>query len=208
MRDVRSAPAPKPGDPATTYTAEDVRIQQYGDTAIVAFRLVGVTKNGTNTLTSQNLNTGTFLKRNGMWQVVAWQSTRMPRNEQESKDQVRAVETAFQRAMLGADDDITNLESIVADSFVWTHHDGTRVTRKQLIDDLRSGKLRYSKLEIKDSTVAVYGDTAVARGVIWKQRLASSSDTSPAAPEIPYSLTLANQGNGWKAVAMHTSGRY
>src|SRR5258707_15880937 len=38
MRDVRSAPAPKPGDPATVFTAADVRIQQYGNTAIVAFR--------------------------------------------------------------------------------------------------------------------------------------------------------------------------
>src|SRR5918997_227125 len=46
MRDVRSAPAPKPGDPSTVYTAEDVRIQQYGDTAVVAFRLVGTTARG------------------------------------------------------------------------------------------------------------------------------------------------------------------
>ncbi len=35
LKDVRSAPAPKPGDAKTTYTAEDIRIQQYGNTAIV-----------------------------------------------------------------------------------------------------------------------------------------------------------------------------
>src|SRR4029079_16678816 len=34
MHDVRSAPAPKPTDPKTVYTAEDIRIQQYGDTAV------------------------------------------------------------------------------------------------------------------------------------------------------------------------------
>src|SRR5262247_4177718 len=44
MRDVRSAPPRKPGDPTTTYTAEDIRIQQYGNVAVVAFRLVGTTK--------------------------------------------------------------------------------------------------------------------------------------------------------------------
>src|SRR5262249_17245086 len=44
MRDMRSAPSSKPGDPKTTYGAEDIRIQQYGDTAIVAFRLVGKTE--------------------------------------------------------------------------------------------------------------------------------------------------------------------
>src|SRR5437867_11502138 len=46
LRDVRSAPSPKPGDPKTTYTAEEIRIQQYGETAIVAFRLVGTTEKG------------------------------------------------------------------------------------------------------------------------------------------------------------------
>src|ERR1700754_1595356 len=43
MRDVRSAPAPKPGDPKATYTAEEIRIQQYGITPVVAFRLVAPT---------------------------------------------------------------------------------------------------------------------------------------------------------------------
>ena len=32
---------PDAGEPPTEYSAEDVRIRQYGDTAIVAFRLVG-----------------------------------------------------------------------------------------------------------------------------------------------------------------------
>ena len=39
MKDVRSAASPV-NEQRITYSAEDVRIQQYGDTAIVAFRLV------------------------------------------------------------------------------------------------------------------------------------------------------------------------
>ena len=85
MRDVRSAPAPKPGDPTTAFTAEDIRIQQYGDTAIVAFRLVGTTKSAEKTEVGNYLNTGTFLKRNGKWQVVSWQATKVPRPEEEVK---------------------------------------------------------------------------------------------------------------------------
>lgn len=77
MRDVRSAPAPKPGDPTTAYTAEDIRIQQYGTTAIVAFRLVATSKKEGKTEVTNYLNTGTFLKRNGKWQVVSWQATKM-----------------------------------------------------------------------------------------------------------------------------------
>lgn len=91
MHDVRSAPAPKPGDPVTIYSAEDIRIQQYGNTAIVAFRLVGTTvKNGTTEVTNY-LNSGTFVKRKGKWQVVNWQSTRMPRAEEEAKKEVAAA---------------------------------------------------------------------------------------------------------------------
>lgn len=85
MRDVRSAPAPKPGDPRTVYTAEDVRIHQYGDTAIVAFRLVGTTTKGDTTEVSKYLDTGTFLRRAGMWRAVSWQATRIPRPEEAAK---------------------------------------------------------------------------------------------------------------------------
>lgn len=79
MKGVRSAPAPKPDDPVTVYTAEDIKIQQYGNAAVVAFRLViNTTKaDGTKTV-GNNLNTGTFIKRSGKWQAVAWQSTVIP----------------------------------------------------------------------------------------------------------------------------------
>jgi len=81
MRGQRPAAEPKKGSPATVFRAEDIRIQQYGDTAIVAFRLVGTTEKGGTTETGNYLNTGTFLRRGGKWQAVAWQSTKMPRYE-------------------------------------------------------------------------------------------------------------------------------
>ena len=85
LKDVRSAPAPKPGGPHTTFSAEDIRIQQYGDAAIVAFRLVGTTARGGKSEVANYLNTGTFMKRDGRWQVVSWQATRMPRPEDEAR---------------------------------------------------------------------------------------------------------------------------
>ncbi len=67
---------PDPAEPPTAYSAEDIRIAQYGDAAIVAFRLVGRV-GGDKPETLNFLNTGTFLKRNGEWRAVAWQATRM-----------------------------------------------------------------------------------------------------------------------------------
>lgn len=82
LENARSGPnttAPSP----TTYAAENIRIQQYGDTAVVAFRLVGTTGSGEQATVMQFLNTGTFVKRAGEWRVVAWQSTRVPGAKEE-----------------------------------------------------------------------------------------------------------------------------
>src|SRR4030095_8489540 len=143
MRDTRSSPARKPGDPATAYTAEDIRIQQYGNTAIVAFRLIATTQRGGKTEVAKFFNTGTFLKRNGRWQVVGWQATRIPRSDEEAKKEVAETEAAFHRAMLAADTKL--IESLTDESFIWTHRTGEQMTRQRLLDDISSGRLKYSK---------------------------------------------------------------
>ena len=56
-------------EPPVTYTAQDVQVRLYGKTAVVAFRLV--------TEEQQYFNTGTFVKRDGTWQAVAWQATKI-----------------------------------------------------------------------------------------------------------------------------------
>ena len=80
MRSVQEENADKAKEPeeSVVYTGEDIRIQQYGTTAIVAFRLVGKTTKGDKTEVANYLNSGTFLKRDGKWQVVNWHATKMP----------------------------------------------------------------------------------------------------------------------------------
>ena len=62
--------------PATVYSGEEVDVRLYDDMAVVAFKLVGTPTNGSEPL--YYYNTGTFLKRDGVWKVVAWQATRIP----------------------------------------------------------------------------------------------------------------------------------
>jgi hypothetical protein len=183
MQDVRSAPAPKPTDPKTVYTAEDIRIQQYGDTAVVAFRLVATTEVAGATHIANLLNSGTFVKRNGRWQVVSWQSTRMPRSEAESKNEVTAADAGFHQAMIAAD--VEKLSALTDPTFVWTHG-AVQTTRQQLLDDLRAKRVKYEKPDPAKVSVSVYGDTAVVHGE-------------------GYTLTFINQLGVWRAVALHTS---
>jgi hypothetical protein len=176
MHDVRTAPAPKPTEPKTIYTAQDIRIQQYGNTAVVAFRLVATTEKNVANL----LNSGTFVKRNGKWQVVNWQSTRMPRAEAESKSEVTTASTALHDAI--ASGDVDKLKALTDQTFVWTHG-AAQTTREQLIG---GQKVKYEKPDAAKVSIAVYGDTAVVRGE-------------------SYTLVFINQLGVWRAVSLHTS---
>jgi ketosteroid isomerase-like protein len=65
-------------EPQATFDADDFTVHPYGEMAVVNFRLImHNTENGKPT-TAYFRNTGTFLKRNGKWQAVAWQATKVP----------------------------------------------------------------------------------------------------------------------------------
>ncbi|KAA9132825.1 nuclear transport factor 2 family protein [Marinihelvus fidelis] len=71
--------ADEPG-PEVTYSGRDIRIREYGNTATVAFRLVAnvAARGDAPARELAYFNTGTFVQRDGQWQVVAWQATRIP----------------------------------------------------------------------------------------------------------------------------------
>lgn len=67
-----------PKEPAATYAAEDITVRPYGTTAALTFRLVAHNPDGT---LHYYRNSGTLLLRNGQWQVVTWQATKVPAPE-------------------------------------------------------------------------------------------------------------------------------
>ena len=69
------ADASKPKEPTPTYAAEDIVVRPYGDTAALTFRLVAHNPDGK---TNYYRNSGTFIRRDGRWQVVTWQATKIP----------------------------------------------------------------------------------------------------------------------------------
>lgn len=67
-----------PADSSYSLTSDDIQVRVYGETAIVTGR---VTEKGTfngRSLNSQSRYTDVWVRRNGRWQVVAAQNTRLP----------------------------------------------------------------------------------------------------------------------------------
>lgn len=64
---------PPPAD-QTSWSAEDVLVRPYDDSAALTFRLVGRAADGS---TMRYRNSAMFLKRDGEWRAVTWQATRV-----------------------------------------------------------------------------------------------------------------------------------
>jgi|SRR5579864_5204044 len=65
-------------EPQATFDADDFTVHSYGDAAVVNFRLIMHNTVKGKKETAYFRNTGTFVKRNGKWQAVAWQATLVP----------------------------------------------------------------------------------------------------------------------------------
>jgi ketosteroid isomerase-like protein len=64
--------------PQASFEADDFTVHPYGEMAVVNFRLIAHNTESGKPTTVYYRNTGTFLKRNGKWQAVAWQATKVP----------------------------------------------------------------------------------------------------------------------------------
>src|SRR4051794_14578753 len=60
--------------PGPVFSAEDILVRPYGNMAALTFRLVEHDPDGK---ISYFRNSGTFLLRNGKWQAITWQATRV-----------------------------------------------------------------------------------------------------------------------------------
>ena len=77
-----SSASEEAAEPEVVYSGEEVDVRLYGDTAVVAFRLVGTpTDAAGEQAVQQYYNTGTFVRRDGTWKAVAWQATKIPAQE-------------------------------------------------------------------------------------------------------------------------------
>ena len=207
LKDVGSSPPPRPDDPVTTYDAEQVRVRQYGATAVVAFRLVATTKEKNASHVARYWNSGTFVKRAGRWQVVCWQATRIVPSEDEAQREVSMAGTALQQALRTGE--ATAIEALTDPSFVWTRPGGAALTRGQVLDAARSGAARRWLPAADSTAIATYGEMAIARGVAGRKPTGLHPMRGAKAPEPGFDvtsvLTMLWRGGAWRAVSLETA---
>jgi ketosteroid isomerase-like protein len=86
LKNVReSASKPDPNEPKTTFDAEDMTIHDFGNFAVVNFRLVAHGEKDGKPETRYFRNTGTLHRINNEWRVIAWQATRIEEKKPDEK---------------------------------------------------------------------------------------------------------------------------
>ena len=72
---------------------------------------------------------------------------------------IRAVTEQWRQASLKGD--VATLDKLLADDYIVINEDGTTATKANVLEVVKSGKLKWEAFEISDINVRVYGDTAV-----------------------------------------------
>ena len=61
----------------------------------------------------------------------------------------------------GLKGDVATLDKLLADDFITIRVNGATFTKAEVLENFKSGKLKYEAIEISDMKVRVYGDTAL-----------------------------------------------
>ena len=106
-----------------------------------------------------------------------------------------ALDKQYQKAV--EQNDAATMARILADDFVLIVGDGESYTKKDLVDDAKSGKTHYVHQEDSDQSVRIWGDTAVVTAKLWAQGI---EDGKAVDYTLWFSDTYVRTPKGWSYV--------
>lgn len=113
----------------------------------------------------------------------------------DEKAEVMELERRFIDACLQANTEF--LDSIMADSFIFTDPKGLNLTKAEWLADLRSGAFRFESIHIGDLRVNVSGDMA---SVMVNLRVTAKSKKAGYSGEYSAMDIYERRGDNWKII--------
>lgn len=125
-----------------------------------------------------------------------------PDRAEKSGDQleVLAVEQRRFEAMKQAD--IQALDRMLADDVIYVHASGMMETKRQHLEALSSGALRYLSIEPQDMKVRLYGDAAVVNG---RAKMVVHAGGNDIPLDLRYTEVYVKQEGHWRLAAWQST---
>lgn len=121
-------------------------------------------------------------------------------SEKDVVEEIRKLDRERIRAQLNAD--AVALDRLYADDFIGIGPSGTVRTKKEVLSDFTSGKLKFRSITTDDVRIRVYGNAAVETGLSTMK----GQDAEKVVPEENrFTRVWIKQGDRWRLVSNHYS---
>lgn len=110
------------------------------------------------------------------------------------------LEATWSRAMV--DRNTSAVDDILAPSWTGQDTSGKTMTKQEYLDDLKTGKLRFTSMTNHDVHVRMYGDVAIVQGADTEKSSYAGKDTSG---EYTWMDVFVKDHGKWRAVASQNS---
>jgi hypothetical protein len=97
---------------------------------------------------------------------------------------------------------LDSLNNILDERLQYIHSNGWIETKKEVIEDLRSGKLRMIKVKVNEAAARVYKGFVVVTG---KGDFTVVVDSKPVEINLLYTEVYAKRQSGWMLVSRHAN---
>lgn len=99
--------------------------------------------------------------------------------------------------------DFATLEKVLAEELIYTHSSGRTDTKREYIDSMKTGRVKYESLTYESSSVKVLGQTALLSA---KATVKLVSGGKPQELKLSFLHVYMNQKGSWRMVG-HQSAR-
>ena len=114
----------------------------------------------------------------------------------------RVIALDAQRMTAMSQGDVGTLNALIADELVYTHSSARLDTKQSLIENMQSGKTRYTAVVPSDVKAQDYGDTVVLTGVA---RISVNSGGNAMNFGVRFTDIWVNKGGNWQMVAWQST---
>lgn len=122
------------------------------------------------------------------------------REKGEIHKQIEVLEQQWRDAIIN--NNVVQMDHLLADDYIGITSNGTVETKTQALDQRRAGTVRITRLDITDTHVRVYGDTAVVTSQALVEGTNGASDISG---QYRYTRVYAHRLGQWKIVSFEAS---
>jgi ketosteroid isomerase-like protein len=121
--------------------------------------------------------------------------------KEDNRHQIDRLEDAWRNALMTSN--TKAMDALLAEDYMAITASGTLESREDALEDLRSGKLHFTTIDVSDRKVRFYGSTAV---VTSQANIQATTPDGPISGNYWYTRVYARNAQGqWKVVSFEAS---